>query len=377
MFIILQSYCGTYKDRLKHRETENIIMEKIKSFLKKKNVTLSPRRYFVDAMGTMALGLFATLLMGTILSTLGKYTGFSFLSEIAAKATAATGAILAVAVAYRLEAPPLVMFSVATVGLLGNGYPVAIGEMTVTAGPAPANFCALIATEIGKLVSKETPIDILVTPLVTMLSGFGCVKLLCPPIAYAMYGIGHFTNTATDLYPVFMGAIVAMIVGVVLTLPISSAALCAMIGITGIAGGAATAGCCAQMIGFAVMSFKENRYGGLVAQGLGTSMLQMGNIVKNPWLFLPPTLVSAVTGALSAAVFRLPCTGVNAGMGTCGLVGPLGILTDLLESGNATTLQWIGLPLITIVLPAILCPIVCALMKKGGLIHDGDMKLDI
>ncbi|MBQ5927288.1 MAG: PTS sugar transporter subunit IIC [Clostridia bacterium] len=353
----------------------------VKGFLKRKNVTLSPKKYFVDAMGSMALGLFATLLMGTILSTVGKYAKIPFFTEAASFATAATGAVLGVAIAFKLEAPPLVLFSAAVAGLAGNNlggtFTLDGVERAVTAGPAGAFFCALVATEIGKLVSKETPVDILVTPLVTIFAGFGVAKLLCFPIAWLMFIVGDFVNTTTALYPVFMGAIVAVVVGVVLTLPISSAALCAMIGITGVAGGAAAAGCCAQMVGFAVISFKENKTGGLIAQGLGTSMLQMGNIVKNPRIWIPPTLASVFTGALSAAVFKLPCSGVSAGMGTCGLVGPIGIISDLVDSGTATALQWIGLPLIAIVLPAVLSLAIAIPMRKLGWIKDGDMKLDL
>lgn len=357
-------------------------MAKVKDFFKKKDVILSPKRYFVDAMGAMALGLFATLLMGTILSTLGKYLKLDFLVEAASFASSATGAVLGASVAYKLNAPPLVLFSAAVTGLTGNSlggtFTLDGVERVVSAGPAGAFLCALVATEIGKLVSKETPVDILVTPLVTILVGFGVGKLLCFPIAWLMFVIGDFVNTTTALYPIFMGAIVAVVVGVVLTLPISSAALCAMIGITGVAGGAAAAGCCAQMVGFAVISFKENRWGGLVAQGLGTSMLQMGNIVKNPRVWIPPTLASVFTGALSAALFKLPCTGVSAGMGTCGLVGPIGIISDLTAEGvTATWLQWLGLPLVSLVLPALLSLAFYFPMKKWGWIKDGDLKLEL
>ncbi len=356
-------------------------MNAVKRFLKRKNVTLSPKLYFVDAMGAMAQGLFATLLMGTILSTLGKYTTLAFLTEAASFASAATGAVLAIAVAHRLQAPPLVLFSAAVAGLAGNGLTVTFlvdgVEKAVSAGPAGAFLCALIATEIGKLVSKETPVDILVTPTVTILVGYGCAKLFAFPIGFLMFHIGNFVNTATELYPILMGAIVAVVVGIVLTLPISSAALCSMIGITGLAGGAAAAGCCAQMVGFAVMSYRENRVGGLVAQGLGTSMLQMGNIVKNPRIWIPPTLASVFTGALSAALFKLPCSGVSAGMGTCGLVGPIGIVSDLLASGSASPLQWVGLPLVCILLPAGLSLAFSEILRKIGWIRENDLRLEL
>lgn len=353
----------------------------VQNFFKRKGVTFSTKLYFIDAMGAMALGLFSTLLMGTILSTIGKYTKIEFILQAASFASQATGAVLGVAVAFKLGAPPLVLFSAAVAGLtgynLGGSFSLDGAERIVTAGPAGAFLCALIATEVGKLVSKETPVDILLTPLVTIMVGFGIGKLLCFPIAWLMFVVGDFVNTATALYPVFMGAIVAVVVGVVLTLPISSAALCAMIGIGGVAGGAAAAGCCAQMVGFAVISFKENRWGGLIAQGLGTSMLQMGNIVKNPLIWIPPTLASVFTGALSAAVFKLPCSGVSAGMGTCGLVGPIGIVSDLTASGAATWVQWLGLPLICIVLPALLSYLFYLPMRKKGWIKDGNLKLEL
>ena len=353
----------------------------IREYFTRKGVSLSPKKYFVDAMGTMALGLFATLLMGTILSTIGKYTGFTFLTELSTYANAATGVVLGIAIAYRLEAPPLVLFSAGVAGVIGNGLATTFVldgvEKAITAGPAGAFLCALVATEIGKLVSKTTPVDILVTPTVTILAGGGLAYLICPAVSFIMYEIGFFVNTTTEMFPLLMGALVAIIVGIVLTLPISSAALCAMIGISGLAGGAAAAGCCAQMIGFAVISFRENKWGGLVAQGLGTSMLQMGNIVKNPRIWIAPTLASAVTGALSASVFRLACTGVSAGMGTCGLVGPLGIISEILVSPENPVLQWIGLFLICFILPAILSLAFDLLLRKVNWVKDGDMKLEL
>ena len=232
----------------------------------------------------------------------------------------------------------------------------------------------MISTEIGKLVSKETKVDILVTPIVTILTGYGVAALCCPAIAYGMYYLGSFVNTATELHPLLMGIVVSVVVGILLTLPISSAAICAMIGITGLAGGAATVGCCCQMVGFAVMSFRENRWGGLVAQGLGTSMLQMGNIIRRPVIWLPTILASAILGPVSTLVFELTNNGVSAGMGTCGLVGPLGVITAT-ESPNA--MFWIGLVLLCFVLPAIVTLVFSELMRKLGWIKDGDLKLDL
>ncbi len=351
---------------------------KVWKFLESKNILLSPKVYFIDAMSNMALGLFASLLIATILDTLGTWTSWAFLTEAASFAKAATGAALGVSIAYALKAPPLVLVSAAAVGYAGNDlgatYLIDGVELALTAGPAGAFVASIIAVELGKLVSKSTKVDILVTPLVTILSGVAIAKLACPVIAYLMYILGNFVNTATELQPFVMGIIVSVVVGVVLTLPISSAALCAMIGITGLAGGAATAGCCAQMVGFAVISFRENRWSGLVAQGLGTSMLQMGNICQHPAIWLPPTLAAAVCGPISTMIFRLECTGVSAGMGTCGLVGPLGIISAMPDGG---AMMWIGILVTCIILPALLSLLFNAFFRKIGWIHDGDMKLEL
>lgn len=352
-------------------------MAKVRDFLTKKNVTLSPKKYFVDAMGSLALGLFASLLIGTIFSTLGQYTGWTFLTDLAGWAQGATGAVLGAAVAYALSAPPLVLFSAAAVGMAGNSLATAFllngVEQKITAGPAGAFFVTLVAVELGKLVSKETKVDILVTPTVTIVSGVALAKLICPAISYVMYWLGYFVNTATAAQPILMGVIVSVVIGVILTLPISSAAICAMIGISGLAGGAATAGCSAQMIGFAVISFSVNGVSGLVAQGLGTSMLQMGNIVKNPRIWLAPTLAAAITGPLSAALFGLECNGVSAGMGTCGMVGPIGILV----STEMTAFRWVGVILVCLVLPALLSLLFHSVFKKLKWVKDSDLKLDL
>ena len=352
-------------------------MQKIKDFFIRKNVKPSAKLYFVDAMGSMALGLFATLLIGTIFETLGSYLGWGLLTEMAVYAKSCTGAALGAAIGYTLQAPPLVLLAGAVAGMIGNGvgatFMLAGAEKSLAAGPAGAVVVAIIAIELGKLVSKETPVDILVTPVTTILSAMLVAKAVCPAIAYAMYWLGHFINTATEMQPLIMGVLVSVVVGVILTLPISSAAICAMIGIGGLAGGAATAGCCAQMIGFAVISFRENKWSGLVAQGLGTSMLQMGNIVKNPRVWIPATLASAITGPLSTLVFRLECTGVSAGMGTCGMVGPLGILKDMGGSPNT----WIGIGVVCILAPAVLSLIFSEILRKMGWIKETDLKLEV
>ena len=354
---------------------------KFRAFLDRKGVTLSPKLYFVDAMSAMALGLFASLLMGTIFGTVLKYIPegnvfFDFFTLLSG-AGGATGAMIGVAIAYSLKAPMLVMLSAGVVGMFGNAYGMTFlfegAEKSVTAGPLGAFVCVLVAVEVGKLVSKATKVDILVTPAVTLGTGALIAMILCPGISYAMYWLGYFINYATGLYPFVMGIIISVVVGIVLTLPISSAAICAMIGITGLAGGAAVAGCCAQMVGFAVISFRENKWGGVVAQGLGTSMLQMGNIVKNPLIWIPATLASAITGPISTCLFKLECTGVSAGMGTCGLVGPLGVFTDM--GFNASSI--IGVLLVCIILPAVLSLVFSEIMRKLGWIKHGDMALDL
>ncbi len=336
------------------------------------------KRYFIDAMGAMALGLFATLLIGTIFKTVGTYTNLSFLTEVAGIASGASGMAIGVAVAYALGAHPLVVYSCAVVGSAGYslGATIALADgssIAYTAGPAGAYFAVLIAAEIGMLVSKKTKVDILVTPSVTILIGYGVAKLFCPAVAYAMYWLGDFINTATVLQPLLMGIIISVVVGIILTLPISSAAICAMIGISGFAGGAATVGCCAQMIGFAVISFRENRWSGLVAQGLGTSMLQMGNICRRPQIWIAPTLASAVCGPLSTMLFKLECSGVSAGMGTCGLVGPLGVITGTEHSPT----MWIGLVLCCFVLPAALSFLFNEILRAMGWVKTGDMQLSL
>ncbi|MBE6587077.1 MAG: PTS sugar transporter subunit IIC [Ruminococcaceae bacterium] len=353
-------------------------MNKFKAFLKKKNVDISPKTYFITAMGAMAQGLFASLLIGTIFKTIGEWIHLDFLLELAGFAMNGyvCGAAIGIAVAAALKATPLVLYSCAAVGAAGYMMGTGISglETPVTAGPAGAFLAVLIACELGKLESGSTKVDIILTPAVTLLSGFAVAKLICPGVAYVMYYLGLFINTATELHPFVMGMIVSCVVGIILTLPISSAAICSMIGIAGIAGGAALAGCCAQMVGFAVMSFRENRFGGLIAQGLGTSMLQMGNIVRKPVIWLPAILSSVITGPVATLVFKLECVGVSAGMGTCGLVGPLGAITATQEKD---AMFWVGLLLVCIVLPAALTLLFSEIMRKLGLIKEGDLKLDL
>lgn len=365
-------------------------MKKISAFLKRKNIVLSAKRYGIDALGAMAQGLFCSLLIGTIVKTLGEQAGIAFLVDVGNFAAAMSGAAMAVAIGYALQAPPLVLFSLATVGYAANalGSTSLIPDQAGAGGPLAVLFIAIIAAEFGKAVSKETKIDILVTPLVTILVGVALSAWWAPAIGTAATAVGNIIMWATDLQPFLMGVIVSVVIGVALTLPISSAAICAAFGLTGLAGGAAVAGCCANMVGFAVLSFRENGWGGLVSQGLGTSMLQMGNILKNPRIWLPAILTSAVTGPLATCVFRLEMNGppVSSGMGTCGLVGQIGVWTGWLSpseralaNGAAAVapgaMDWLGLILISFVLPAVLCWAFGLLFRRIGWIKPGDLTL--
>ena len=346
---------------------------RFKAFLARKNVNITAKTYLIDALGAMAFGLFASLLIGTIFATLGEKSGIEIFTTISDYAKSATGAALGVSIAYALKAPQLVLFSAATVGIAGN----ALG------GPVGALVATVVATELGKIVSKETRVDILVTPGVTIISGVLIAQFVGPGVSAFMTAFGNLVKTATEMQPFFMGILVSALIGIALTLPISSAAICIMLSLDGLAGGAATAGCCAQMIGFAVLSFRENGVGGLLAQGLGTSMLQMGNIVKNPKVWLPPTLASMVTGPVATMVFHLENIPTGAGMGTCGLVGQIGVYTgwvnDIAEGTKAaiTGMDWAGLVLICFILPAVLSWAIAIPMRKCGWIKENDLKLDL
>ena len=346
---------------------------RFKAFLARKNVNITVKTYLIDALGAMAFGLFASLLIGTIFATLGEKSGIEIFTTISDYAKSATGAALGVSIAYALKAPQLVLFSAATVGIAGN----ALG------GPVGALVATVVATELGKIVSKETRVDILVTPGVTIISGVLIAQFVGPGVSAFMTAFGNLVKTATEMQPFFMGILVSVFVGIALTLPISSAAICAALGLTGLAGGAAVAGCCAQMVGFAVMSFKENKWGGLVSQGIGTSMLQMGNIVRNPRIWIAPIVTSAITGPIATCLFKLQMNGtaVSSGMGTCGFVGQIGVYTGWMNDIAAgtktavTAMDWAGLFLISFILPAVLCPLINMFVRKLGWVKDGDMTL--
>lgn len=341
------------------------------------------KRYLIDALGAMALGLFASLLIGTIFKAIGLIPGLSFMTTIGTGAQAVAGAAMAVAIAYSLKAHPLVIYTCAAVGYLAN-------QQGGAGGPLAVLLITIIASEIGMLVSKKTKVDIIVTPFVTLLVG-GLLSLYCAPYIGTLVGyVSDFISFAMTCQPFLMGILVSVVIGMALTLPISSAAICAALCLSGagingdaglaLAGGAAVAGCCAQMVGFAVMSFKENKWGGLLSQGIGTSMLQMPNIIKNPRIWIPATLTSAITGPLATCLFRLEMYGdaINSGMGTCGLLGPVGIILGWYGdtyTGTVTAFDWLGLALICFILPAVLTLVFSELLYKIKWIKPGDLKL--
>ena len=364
----------------------------MKAFLARKDIEISWHRYGIDALGAMAQGLFCSLLIGTILNTIGSQFHISFLTEpilflgkgdgavgytIGGVASLLVGPAMAVAIGNALKAPPMVLFSLITVGFATN-------SLGGAGGPFAVLVTSVVAAEFGKAVSKETKIDILVTPTVTILVGVGLALLVAAPIGTAAQWLGNIIMWATEQQPFVMGMIVSVIVGVALTLPISSAAICAGLGLTGLAGGAALAGCCANMVGFAVLSYKENGIGGLVSQGVGTSMLQMPNIVRNPKIWIPAIVTSAITGPISTCIFGLQMNGapVNSGMGTCGFCGQIGVWTGWMNDIAAGTkaavtgFDWLGLIMISFVLPAVICPLIGIVCRKLGWIKDGDLTLD-
>ena len=360
-----------------------VTTSKYRAFLQQQDVHFDFRTIFITAMGAMVHGLFASLLIGTIMRTLGQHVpGLGFLVEFGDYAVAVTGAAMAVAIGYALKAPPFVLCSLLAVGAAAN----ALGG---AGGPLAVFFIALIALYAGKLVSKTTPVDIIVTPFVTVLVGVLAAKLLAPPIGAAASAVGTFIMWATDLHPLVMGIVVATVMGFVISGPISSAALAAAFGLTGLAGAAALAGCAAHMVGFAVASWRENKGGGLLSQGIGTSMLQLPNLTRKPILWLPAVAAAAVAGPVATAVFRLQQNGppIASGMGTSGLVGPIGMVTGWFSPSEQAMLagatpiqpgpmQWVGLAITLVIIPAAVALVVSEIMRKRGIILPGDLKID-
>lgn len=345
-----------------------LAQHKFGDFLQRKNIDFSARTYFVHAMSYMALGLFSSLLIGSILNTLGMKLGIPLFSEtLWPIAKQMTGPAIGVAIAYALKAPPLVLFSATTAGAAG----AALG------GPVGAYIASVAATECGKLVANETKIDILLTPAVTVVVGVIVGTLVGPQVGALMTALGDLIMYATQLQPLLMGMIVAVLMGMALTLPISSAAIAIMLSLNGLAAGAATVGCCAQMVGFAVMSFRENRWAGVVAQGLGTSMLQMPNIVKNHKVWYPPILASAILGPIATLVFAMENTPLGAGMGTSGFVGQIQSFIALDAAGWSSGEIYIAVLMMHLILPAVITLVIAEVMRKAGWIKPGDLTLNL
>ena len=335
--------------------------------------------YFIDTLGSMALGLFSSLLVGLILDQIGSKLGISMLVDFGRVAKFLMGPAIGIAVAYGRKAPALVVFSSAITGAIGAGtiflnqagaYGIKIGE------PMGAFIAALVGVEVGKFISGKTKVDIVLVPSFVIIAGGIAGKYISPVVSALMSALGSIINTATVMNPIPMGIIVSTVVGVVLTLPISSAALAIALGLNGLAGGAATVGCCTQMVGFAIASYRENKMGGLIAQGIGTSMLQMPNIIRNPMIWIPPTLASAILGPLSTTIFKMENVPEGAGMGTSGLVGQFGTFAAMsgTSSGGVILLKIL---ILHILLPAILTLIISEYMRKKEYIKTGDMKLDL
>ncbi|MDF0726463.1 PTS sugar transporter subunit IIC [Cytobacillus sp. S13-E01] len=337
----------------------------MRDFLLRKGVTLSPKVYFIEALSYMALGLFSSLIIGLIIKTVGEQIGTPLsplFIEMGTMAMSLYGPAIGAAVAYGLKAPPLVLFS----ALLSGAAGASLG------GPAGSFIAALISTEIGKLVSKETKIDIIITPFVTIVSGFLTATFIGPSINLFMKSFGEIIMWSTEQRPIVMGILVAVLMGLALTAPISSAAIALMLDLQGLAAGAATIGCCAQMMGFATSSFRENRYGGFIAQGLGTSMLQVANIIKNPLILIPPTVAGAILAPLGTVVFKLTNNAAGAGMGTSGLVGQIMTFTS-----NGFTLGiFLSVLLLHFIGPALISLVLSEVMRKKGWIKFGDMKIN-
>lgn len=326
------------------------------------------KKYFVDALSHMAYGLFCSLILGLIIGQIAKIPGLAFLnfiSEALSSTSPLVGACIGLAIANGFQCSPLVVISSAVTGALGYQF----------GGPVGAYLAVIVGAKAGMLVSKKTAIDIILTPLVTVIAGGLIAKYCCSPINDFMLYLGSVINEATKLSPFMMGITVSVLVGCALTLPISSVAICVMLGIDGLAAGAATAGCCAQMVGFAVISFKDNGIGGLISQGVGTSMLQIGNIVRKPLIWLAPTLTAAILGPVSTMVFKMTNTALGAGMGTSGLVGPLATYAAMSGTGTASGILILEILTLHFVAPAIIALAIHALMSRLGLVKPGDMKI--
>lgn len=329
------------------------------------------KSYIVKVLDGMARGLFASLIIGLIINHIGAFTQLMFLAEAGKIAQFMMGPAIGAGVAMAIGAPPLAILAAIASGAIGAGTIQIVDGSFIAAIGDPASACisGVIGAELGKLVSGRTKFDIVIVPGLTIFIGALVGHYIAPYVSYTMSEIGAFINLLASMHPLPMGILLAVVMGMVLTLPISSAAIAISLGLSGIAGGAATIGCCCQMIGFAVISYKDNGFGGLIAQGLGTSMLQMGNIVRNPWIWVPPTLASAILGPIASVFLEMTNTSVGSGMGTSGLVGQVGTLSSM----GAGALPLIGL--MHFLLPAVLSYAIYSILHKAGKIRPGDMSL--
>lgn len=349
-----------------------VCMEKTKKIL---------NRIFIDGLSGMALGLFSTLIIGTIIAQIGTLIGGpigSYLKAISNVAKTLTGAGIGVGVACKFKEGPLVTVSAAVAGMIG-AFPAAPEAITLGAPGEPlgAFVAAYVAIEVGHLVAGKTKVDILVTPLISICAGAAIGLFVGPYITDFMKWLGGLVNVNVEQSPIFGGIIVSVLMGMILTLPISSAAIGISMGLTGLAAGAATIGCCCQMVGFAVASYRENKVGGLIAQGVGTSMLQIPNIVRRPIIWIPAIVSSAILGPVASAVLHMVSTPVGSGMGSAGFVGQIAAFGAMTEAGMSTWMALLQIAIMHFVLPALLTLVVSEFMRKKGWIREGDMALKV
>lgn len=337
---------------------------------------------FIDGLSGMALGLFSTLIIGTIIGQIGTLVGNeigTYLIAVSSVAKTVTGAGIGVGVAAKFKQGPLVTVSAAVAGMIG-AFP-ALGMESFALGkagePLGAFVAALIGIECGRLVAGRTKIDIILTPLVSICTGAAAGFVVGPPISNFMKWLGNLVNINVEASPILGGIAVSVLMGMILTLPISSAALGVSMGLTGLAAGAATIGCCCQMVGFAVASYRENKFGGFIAQGIGTSMLQVPNILRRPLIWLPPIISSAILGPIASAVLHMVSTPIGSGMGSAGFVGQIAAYGAMLETGMSSKVALIQIIIMHFVLPAVVTLIFSEGMRKAGWIKDGDMKLEV
>lgn len=347
------------------------------------------KEIFIEGLSGMASGLFATLIIGTIMVQIGGLIPGvigQYLVMMGKVASALTGAGIGVGVAQRLKASPLVVVSAATAGMTSAFASKIIAGAVLVDGvmqfagpgePLGAFIGAIVAVYVGRVVSGKTKVDILITPFVCIVSGSTIGLLIGPAISAFMVWLGSLINWGTEQAPFLMGIIVSVLMGIILTLPISSAALGVILGLNGLAAGAATVGCCANMVGFAVASYRENKINGLLAQGLGTSMLQIGNIVKKPIIWMPAIITSAILGPFSTLIFDMTNNATGSGMGTAGFVGQINTYQDMVSQGGEPAVVLMKIIVLHIVLPAVLSLLISEFMRKKGLIADGDMKLEV